>query len=159
LESHSNLSKLYNDLDERLEEAYSRVTGALWVFPPIKKIQAVKVPRAIVPFEHVLKRLWRDGLYCSDERLKRLESEEAAAKAKLKGAKQASSTSRSIGTTLIKERRIYESGHEDEECVGGAHDTTGVIAAVVSVIFNRDDYLKRHAESLLSVHGSKDSYR
>lgn len=54
---------------------------------------------------------------------------------------------------------IYPSGHEDEECVGAALDTTGVVAAVVSVVFNRPDYLKRHAASLLAVHGSDPTFR
>lgn len=49
---------------------------------------------------------------------------------------------------------IYPSGHEDEECVGGAMEGPGVIAAVVSVVFNRPDYLRRHAASLLAVHGT-----
>lgn len=48
----------------------------------------------------------------------------------------------------------YPSGHEDEECVGGPLDSMGVVAAVVSVAFNRPDYLRRHAASLLAVHGS-----
>lgn len=38
--------------------------------------------------------------------------------------------------------------------MGGSHDTSGVVAAVVTVVFDRPDYLKRHAESLLAVHGS-----
>ncbi len=50
--------------------------------------------------------------------------------------------------------REYPSGHEDEECVGGPVDGMGVVAAVVTVVFNRPDYLRRHAASLLAVHGS-----
>ena len=49
---------------------------------------------------------------------------------------------------------MYPSGNEGEPCVGGSHDTSGVVAAVVTVVFDRPDYLKRHAESLLAVHGS-----
>ena len=53
--------------------------------------------------------------------------------------------------------REYPSGNEDEECVGGPVDSTGVIAAVVSVVFNRPDYLRRHAVSVRAVHGSDTS--
>jgi hypothetical protein len=37
--------------------------------------------------------------------------------------------------------------------VGGSHDTSKVVAAVVTVVFNRPDYLRRHAASLLRAHG------
>lgn len=58
-----------------------------------------------------------------------------------------------------QQRRIYPSGNEDEECVGGPHSADGVVAAVVIVVFNRPDYLKRHIASLLSVHGADPANR
>lgn len=97
---------------------------------------------------------------------------EAALRAKLRGGFRQSGGGLGLGaaphrktdagarrSTGAAKAHIYPSGHEDEECVGGALDTTGVIAAVVSVVFNRPDYLKRHAASLLAVHGSDLTYR
>ena len=42
---------------------------------------------------------------------------------------------------------------EDGPCVGGPLDATGVVAAVVTVTFNRKAYLQQHMESVLAVHG------
>lgn len=38
--------------------------------------------------------------------------------------------------------------------MGPPVDTAEVIAAVVTVVFDRADYLRRHADSLLSIHNS-----
>ncbi len=57
------------------------------------------------------------------------------------------------------ERRVYPSGNEAEECAGGPHNTNGTVAAVVTVAFNRPDYLERHIASLLSVHSSDPANR
>ena len=43
--------------------------------------------------------------------------------------------------------------------MGGAHNVRGVVAAVVTVAFNRPDYLQRHIASVLSVHGSDPANR
>ena len=75
------------------------------------------------------------------------------ASALLQGQSEGVGGAANIGSTLPKVH-IYPSGHEDEECVGGAIKAPGVIAAVVSVVYNRPDYLKRHAASLLSVLGA-----
>ena len=48
---------------------------------------------------------------------------------------------------------VFPSGTEDGTCVGPPQDTEGVLAAVVTITFNRPAYLQRHLESLLSVHG------
>lgn len=58
-----------------------------------------------------------------------------------------------------QQRKIYPSGNEAEACVGGAHNVKGVVAAVVTVAFNRPDYLQRHVASVLSVHGSDPANR
>lgn len=43
--------------------------------------------------------------------------------------------------------------------MGGPHNTDGTVAAVVTVAFNRPDYLERHVASLLSVHSSEPANR
>lgn len=48
----------------------------------------------------------------------------------------------------------FSAGNEAEGCVGQGAETNGVVAAVVTVTFDRADYLKRMLGSLLSVHGS-----
>lgn len=45
-------------------------------------------------------------------------------------------------------------GNEDEACVGRGADTQGVVAAVVTLTFDRPDYLQRMLDGMLSVHGS-----
>ena len=49
--------------------------------------------------------------------------------------------------------KAFPSGVEDGQCVGGPQDTAGVVAAVVSVTFNRKAYLQQHMDSVLAVHG------
>ncbi len=41
--------------------------------------------------------------------------------------------------------------------MGWAADTRGVVAAVVTVTFDREEYLERMLQSLLGVHGSSKS--
>ena len=48
---------------------------------------------------------------------------------------------------------LFPSGVEDGACVGQQQNLDGIVAAVVTVTFNRPEYLARHLESLLSVHG------
>ena len=47
----------------------------------------------------------------------------------------------------------FPPGNEDMPCVGGPANVEGVVAAVVTIAFNRAAYLTRHLESLLEVHG------
>ena len=46
----------------------------------------------------------------------------------------------------------YPAGTAGGACVGGPVDVGGVLAAVVTVTFNRADYLRRHVDSVLAVH-------
>ena len=49
---------------------------------------------------------------------------------------------------------VFPPGHEDGECVGSIQKAAETaVAAVVTVTFDRADYLKRHLDSLLAVHG------
>ena len=59
----------------------------------------------------------------------------------------------------VSRKRVYPAGNEAEECVAGPHNTDGAVAAVVTVAFNRPDYLERHVASLLSVHSSDPANR
>ena len=43
--------------------------------------------------------------------------------------------------------------------MGGPVDVGGVLAAVVTVTFNRAEYLRRHVDSLLAVHARDRSNR
>lgn len=45
------------------------------------------------------------------------------------------------------------------QCVGPAADTAGVVAAVVTVTFDRADYLRQHLDSVLAVHGRNAANR
>ncbi len=49
-------------------------------------------------------------------------------------------------------------GNEEGECVGRDAPTEGVIAAVVTVAFNRAEYLKRHIESALAARDKDPSH-
>lgn len=53
----------------------------------------------------------------------------------------------------IKATAEFPPGNEDMPCVGGPADLDGVVAAVVTIAFNRPAYLTRHMESVLDVHG------
>ncbi|CAL5224039.1 g6661 [Coccomyxa viridis] len=85
--------------------------------------------------------------------------------ASLRGIGQISSRDSASTPDVLKlprdapERRVYPSGNEAEECVGGLHNTDGTVAAVVTVAFNRPDYLERHVASLLNVHSSDPANR
>ena len=55
---------------------------------------------------------------------------------------------------------VFHSGNEEGECVGGKQEGADwAIAAVVSVTFNRADYLQRHLDSLLGVHENDPANR
>ena len=47
---------------------------------------------------------------------------------------------------------IFPPGNEDSQCVGPGPHSTQVVSAVVTVAFDRPDYLQRHIKSLISVH-------
>ena len=54
---------------------------------------------------------------------------------------------------------VFPEGTEDGACVGGPQDASGVVAAVVTVTFNRPEYLLRHLQSVLSVHGRHPDHK
>ena len=54
---------------------------------------------------------------------------------------------------------VFPSGTEDGTCVGPPQETEGVLAAVVTITFNRPAYLQRHLDSLLSVHGLHSDHK
>lgn len=43
--------------------------------------------------------------------------------------------------------------------MGGRQDASGVVAAVVTVTFNRPQYLERHLQSVLEVHRRHTDHR
>ena len=53
---------------------------------------------------------------------------------------------------VIETTAEYPPGNEDMPCVGGPASGPGVIAAVVTIAFNRAEYLLRHMASVLEVH-------
>ena len=54
----------------------------------------------------------------------------------------------------------FPSGNESGACVADAQkQAKEAIAAVVSITFDRADYLRRHVDSLLAVHGSDPGNR
>ena len=60
--------------------------------------------------------------------------------------------------TTQEEKYIFPSGNEDGECVAGQQPgARQAVAAVVTVTFDRADYLKRHLDSLMAVHGRDPS--
>lgn len=55
---------------------------------------------------------------------------------------------------------LFPSGNENGECVGGIQESAAYsVAAVVSITFNRADYLRRHVDSLLAVHEANPQNR
>ena len=55
---------------------------------------------------------------------------------------------------------FFPPGNEDGECVGGEQEgAADAVAAVVTVTFDRADYLKRHLDSLMAVHGKSPENR
>ena len=63
------------------------------------------------------------------------------------------------GTSTASAATSYASGVEDGKCVGAPLNATGIVAAVVSVTFNRKKYLQQHMDSVLAVHGLHASNR
>ncbi len=65
-------------------------------------------------------------------------------------------------TAVIPEPRgggsIFPAGNEHRGCTARPADTSGIIAAVVMVTFNRPSYLQKASSSLLSVHRRDPSY-
>ncbi|KAK9868373.1 hypothetical protein WJX84_008202 [Apatococcus fuscideae] len=53
---------------------------------------------------------------------------------------------------VIEASSEFPPGNEDMPCVGGPADGLEIVAAVVTIAFNRPAYLKRHMESVLEVH-------
>ena len=54
----------------------------------------------------------------------------------------------------------FPSGNEDGKCVAAKQDQAAhAIAAVVSITFDRADYLRRHTDSLLAVHSPNPTNR
>lgn len=47
----------------------------------------------------------------------------------------------------------FPAGSEDGECVSGAQRASGVVAAVVTLTYNRPNFLRRHLDSVVSTHG------
>ncbi|CAL8465720.1 g5256 [Coccomyxa elongata] len=126
LDRHTNISKLFNEVDGHLEAAYTRIAED-------QAQQADNRPA---------------------DRTRRQERNGSAPAALAVGRQHAlpGGAGRLVGGAA--KAREYPSGHEDEECVGDPVNSMGVVAAVVTVVFNRPDYLRRHAASLLAVHGS-----
>lgn len=58
-----------------------------------------------------------------------------------------------------RRKAVYPAGTAGGPCVGGPVDVGGVTAAVVTVTFNRAEYLQRHVDSLLAVHARDRSNR
>ena len=65
---------------------------------------------------------------------------------------------RAVQSTTTQQEYIFPSGNEDGECVAGQQpETRQAVAAVVTVTYDRADYLKRHLHSLMAVHGRDTS--
>lgn len=76
------------------------------------------------------------------------------------GAGEAKADGQGLGLGLSGRRKAeYPPGVAGGPCVGGPVDTVGALAAVVTVTFNRAEYLERHVASLLDVHGRDRSNR
>ena len=54
---------------------------------------------------------------------------------------------------------IFPPGNENGKCIGEIQQQAQkALAAVVTITFDRADYLRRHIDSLLAVHGSSSHY-
>ena len=77
-----------------------------------------------------------------------------------RGAGGAQANGQGLGLGSLGRRKAeYPPGVAGGPCVGGPVDTVGALAAVVTVTFNRAEYLERHVASLLDVHGRDRSNR
>ncbi|GAB4813763.1 hypothetical protein N2152v2_000809 [Parachlorella kessleri] len=57
---------------------------------------------------------------------------------------------------LVEETTVFPPGNEDEMCVGWGANTRGVVAPVVTVTFDRDQYLDRMLQGLLAIHNTSE---
>lgn len=74
-----------------------------------------------------------------------------------RGARAAGAATRALGRGAAglpgRRKAEYPAGTAGGPCVGPPVDVAGALAAVVTVTYNRADYLDRHMASLLDVHG------
>ncbi len=74
-----------------------------------------------------------------------------------RGARAAGAATRALGRGAAglpgRRKAEYPAGTVGGPCVGPPVDVAGALAAVVTVTYNRADYLDRHMASLLDVHG------